>query len=229
MKYCLFLDDSGQLHKNYDKGDHFLYGGLLLKENDFHGINASYRNLVKKIKKEKNCKGELKTCNMDITTRRRLLKRLSSYSCEQVFITVCVPKLIRLNFDNKKDVVRFKNYMVRRLIDKLIVDKKIPKQCELIEVNIDNQNIAHSSIDDLEKHLIQFFNEDNYYNVHKQFNTTSFKSDFKVNFKDSETNYLIQAADLLANTEFNILHSEPIKRKSIEKMLKRPYTIINLP
>src|SRR5690625_7200364 len=88
MKYYIFLDDSGQLHKNYPNGDHFIYGGLLMKESDFHGINKSYGNLIRKIKKEKGVEGEFKTVDMDVSTRRRILSRLSRYSCEQVFVTV---------------------------------------------------------------------------------------------------------------------------------------------
>lgn len=225
MKYYIFLDDSGQLHKNYPLGDYFIYAGLLIKERDLHGINKNYKDLVKKIKREKRVIGELKTVDMDIPTRRRLLKRIAKYSCEQLFVSVRVPSLIRLDFENKKDVVRFKNYVVRRLIDQVIKDGKIPNSCESIEINIDNQNIAHSAKDSLEDHLYNYFNQDNYYLVHKQYDTTSFRADFKVNFKDSETNYLIQAADLLANTEFNAIQSNP----KIRKIYKRGYTSVRLP
>lgn len=225
MKYYLFLDDSGQLHKNYPLGTHFVYGGLLISERNYHGINKNYKNLVKTIKREKGIEGELKTSQMDIATRRRLLKRISQYKCNQVFVTVQVNRLVRINFDNKKDVVRYKNHILRRLIEKLINEKKIPNSCDLIEVNIDNQNIAHSSIDSLEDHLYHYFNDDNYYLIHQQYDTTSFKADFVVNYKDSKTNYLIQAADLLANTEFNALEKNP----RIRKIYKRGYTMLRLP
>lgn len=229
MKYYIFLDDSGQLHKNYPDGDYFIYGGLLIKEGDFHGINKSYGNIVRKIKKEKGIKGEFKTVDMDIPTRRRLLRKISRYSCEQIFVTVNVRRLIRLNFGNKRDVVRFKDYVVRRLVDKLISDKKIPDECKLVELNIDNQNVAHSAKDSLEDHLFNFFNEENYYLIHQQFETTSFRTDFSVHFKDSKTNYLIQAADLLANTKFNSLHKDRRVRQSIIKTFKRGYTVVRLP
>lgn len=228
MKYYIFLDDSGQLHKNYTQGNYFVYAGLLMKEKDVHGINYSYKNFVRKIKRQKGIEGELKTSMMDVATRRRLLKRLGKYSCEQIFVTVKVSDLVRLNFENKKDVVRFKNYMVRRLVERVIQRGKISKKCELIEINIDNQNIAHSAMDSLEDHLFNYFNQDNFYYVHKQFDTTSFRSDFEVNFRDSETNYLIQAADLLANSEFNALHDRK-QAPSIRKLYKRGYTCLRLP
>lgn len=226
MKYYLFLDDSGQLHPNYPLGRNFVYGGLLVSEKNYHGINKSYKNLVKKIKREKGIKGELKTSMMDISTRRRLLKRLSKYSCEQAFVSVDVHSLVRINFNNKKDVVRYKNHIIRRLIEKLINEGKIPKCCNLLEVNIDNQNIAHSSIDSLEDHLFNYFNEENYYLIHMQYDTTSFKSDFIVKYRDSKTDYMIQAADLLANTEFNVLENKQFK---IRNIYKSGYTLLRLP
>lgn len=226
MKYYIFLDDSGQLHKNYPLGDYFIYAGLLMKEKDFHGINKNYKNFVKGVKRQKGIKEELKTSNMDISTRRRFLKKLAKYSCEQIFVSVKVSSLNRLDFDNKKHVVRFKNYVVRRLIDQAITNKKISNQCELIDIYIDNQNVAHSALDSLEDHLFNYFNQDNFYYVHKKFDTTSFRSDFKVSFRDSETNYLIQAADLLANTEFNALQNE---KSSIRKIYKKGYTCVRLP
>lgn len=142
MKYFMFLDDSGQLHPNYPLGDFFVYGGLLVSEKDFHGVNFSYKNLVKKIKKEKNIQGELKTTDMDIPTRRRLLKRLSKYTCHQIFVSAKVSSFVRLNFDSKRDIVRYKNYMLKRLIELLIRNSKLPKDCNFLEIHIDNQNIA---------------------------------------------------------------------------------------
>ena len=162
---------------------------------------------------------------MDIPTRRRLLRKLSKFNCEQIFVTVNVKKIVRLDFNNKRDVARFKNYVIRRLVEKLIQDQKIPKNCSLIELNIDNQNIAHSARDSLEDHLFHYFNEDNYYFVHKIYDTTSFRADFAVYYKDSKTNYLIQAADLLANTKFHILHKNP----KVRSMLKQGYTVLHLP
>lgn len=225
MKYYMFLDDSGQLHPNYPKGDFFVYGGLLVKENDFHGINTSYKKLVQKIKKEKRVVEELKTSDMDIPTKRRLLKKLTGYSCEQIFVTVKVSTLVRLNFESKRDVVRYKNYIIKRLIEELIKSGKIPKQCDFLEIHIDNQNVAHSAQDSLQDYLFNIFNEDNYYYIHRQYNTTSFSCDFRVLYKDSKTNYLVQAADLLANTKCQIQQG----KSGLRKLFKRGYTVVKLP
>lgn len=224
MKYYIFLDDSGQLHCNYKHSDIFVYGGLLVKESDFHGINASYKQTLQQIKKEKRIKGEFKTAQMDIPTRRRLLKKLRTYTCEQIFVSVKVSSLVRLDFTNKRDIVRYKNYIIKRLIDKLIKSGKLPKECSFAEIHIDNQNVAHSAKDSLQDYLFNIFNEDNHYLIHQQYQTTTFKCDFRVSFKDSSTNYLVQAADLLANTKCHILSGN-----TDDKLLKAGYTFVKLP
>ncbi|KZZ83186.1 DUF3800 domain-containing protein [Bacillus sp. SJS] len=225
MKYYIFLDDSGQLHPNYPQGDYFVYGGILVKESDFHKTNTSYKKLVHLVKKEKGVEGELKTSDMNITTRRRLLKGLSNLPCEQVFVSVKVSTVKRVNFSSKRDVVRYKNYIIMRLVEELIKTQKLPQYCTFTEIHIDNQNIAHSAKDSLQDYLFNTFNLENYYNVHLQYKQTSFNCDFRVHFKDSSSNYLIQAADLLANTQCQIL----LGKNNLINLLKPKHTLIKLP
>jgi len=225
MKYYLFLDDSGQLHSNFPHSNYFVYGGILVDEKNFHRINTAYKKLVRQIKKEKGLSTELKTSSMDKSTRRRLLAALSKYNCIQVFVSVHVPSLRRLNFEKTKDVVRFKNYMVRRLIDRLVTTGELNSTCSYLEIHIDNQNVAHSSVDGLEDHLYHFFNQHNFYDVHLERDTTKFNSEFKVFYKNSETNYLVQAADLLANTMCVSLDKNP----KVRNLLKPGYIYVDLP
>lgn len=225
MKYHIFLDDSGQLHPNYPQGDYFVYGGLLMPDSEFHGINQSYKKLVKKIKKEKNIVDELKTSGMNNSTKKRLLNKLKNFNCHQIFVVVKTSDLIRIDFNKKRDVVRYKNYMVRRLIDHLISQNKIPKNCDVIEVNIDQQNVSHSAPHSLKQYLTDYFNEDNLYFVHKQYDTTSFSSDFHIHYRDSDSHYLIQAADLLANTMFNSFE----KDQNLRRLFKSDYIMLQLP
>ena len=74
MKYYIFLDDSGQLHPKYPHGDYFVYGGLLVKENDFHKVNTGYKKLVNIIKKEQNIQGELRSSIMNNSTEEGYLR-----------------------------------------------------------------------------------------------------------------------------------------------------------
>nr|WP_269154344.1 DUF3800 domain-containing protein [Bacillus sonorensis] len=219
------MDDSGQLHPNYRKSDYFIYGGLLLKESDFHGVNRAYTDFMRQVKKDCGAKGEFKTTDMPYKIRRRVLNRLKKFNVEQVFVSVKISACVRLNFNSGKDVNRFKNYLVRRLIDKLISTKKIPKNCSLLDIHIDNQNVAHSAKDSLEEHLKNYFNEDDFYYVHKARDTTKFSCDFRVFYKDSSSHYLIQAADTLANTKWNILNG----KQQLRRYLKDGYTIVKLP
>lgn len=225
MKYLLFLDDSGQLHPNYPYSDTFTYGGILIKETDFHRVNQSYGDVIKQVQREKSLEGELKTTDMSNSTRTRLLKRLRKYPCTQVFICTKVSTLKRLNFQNKKDVVRYKNYMIRRLIDKLIKDNTIPNDCSKIEVHIDNQNVAHSALDSLEDYLSHYFNDEDFYLAHQAYKATSFQCSFAVFYKDSAHHSLIQAADLLANTHWQSLNGKP----ELVNFLKTGYCSLRLP
>lgn len=225
MKYFIFLDDSGQLHPKYPYSDFFVYGGLLVKESDFHKVNTGYKKLVKIIKKEKEIQGEFKTSDMSNATRTRLLKGLSKLAGEQIFVTVKVSTLIRLDFEKKRDVVRYKNYMVKRLVEKLIDTGKLPQHCSFTEIQIDNQNVAHSAQDSLQDYLFNIFNEHNYYQIDQPYPKTSFQCDFRVLFRDSSSNYLVQAADLLANTQAHIIDDKP----DLERLLKENYTVLKLP
>lgn len=224
MKYYLILDDSGQLHINYPHSNYFVYGGLLMKEADFHGINASYRSMVRTVKREKGWTGELKTSDMDIPTRRRLLKKIRGYTADQVFVCVEVPSLLRIDFDSSRDINRYKNYILRRLMDKLIEDKKIPIECSHIEMHIDNQNVAHSAKNDLVKYLYDHYHAARYNNAGTTATLNAINCDFTVKYKDSATHYLVQAADLLANTQTHIL-----KNPSLISLLQGTHIILKLP
>lgn len=225
MKYYMILDDSGQLHPNYPSSDFFVYGGILVSESEFHKTQAAYRKIIRQIKKEKGIIEEYKTSQMKNNTKRRLLKMLQTYEIVQIFVCAKVSLLKKLDFSSSKDVVRFKNYMIRRLVGSLTDKKLIPRECNSIEIYIDNQNIAHSAKDSLEEYLYNIFNEENYYQVHLPYDKQHFKRDFLVKYKDSKENYLVQAADLLANTQGNILlgHGE------LSNLLKDGYVVLKLP
>ncbi|KIN49156.1 DUF3800 domain-containing protein [Bacillus subtilis] len=225
VRYFLVLDDSGQLHPNYPFSDVFVYGGILVREKDYHGINFDYTKFIDGIRKQMNITEELKTSMMKNNLRRRVLNKLKRYNFEQVFVGVKVSSLVRIDFADNRRVTTYKNYMIRRLIDELMQKGKIPDDCTCLNVHIDNQNVAHSSIDSLEGYLINYFNEDNLYNVHKEYTTTSFKCDFRVKYRDSSTSYMIQAADILANTKSHVLSG----KTNLRKLLKEGYTILKLP
>ncbi|WP_284386161.1 hypothetical protein, partial [Bacillus safensis] len=108
MKYFLILDDSGQLHPSYPFSDVFVYGGILVREKDYHGINADYTKFINRIRKEKDVTNELKTSMMKNSLRRRVLNKLKKYNFVQVFVSVKVSSLVRLDFSKSRHVTAFK-------------------------------------------------------------------------------------------------------------------------
>ena len=229
IKYYLFIDDSGQLHPNYPFSDIFVYGGLLMNEKVFHKFNKAYKNIIQQIKKEKNQSGELKTSSMDIGTRRRLLNYVKKQEgIVQIFVSVKVSSLLRLDFTLPKDVNRFKNYIVRRLIDQIKLQSNHLNNCTILDIYIDNQNVAHSAIDSLDGYLNNFYNENRYDHIGVAATTLSVTCDYKVYYRDSSHNYCIQAADLLANSYWQTFRDENT-RKGILTLLKEDKITLKLP
>ncbi|MGY3767093.1 DUF3800 domain-containing protein [Vagococcus vulneris] len=234
MNYYLILDDSGKLHSNCNHGNVFCFGGLLMNEDNYHNINQAYKKYIKQIKKEKSIANniEFKTTNMSFKTRRRLLKVLSDYDSVQVFVCAKIKCLKRLDFNNSKDVVRYQNYMIYRLIEKLVKNEVLPNDCTKLYLKIDNQSVAHSSIDSLEDYLFHMFNDSSYYYAHDKRYIPDFECDFDVKYRDSKYDYLVQAADLLANTKHNSFNFDKKNDCSLaytRKFLKKDYISLRLP
>ena len=198
MKYTLYLDDSGSLVK---KNDFFLYGGLLIQGN-FGSLRHNYKKCVLKIKKELNMKDseELKARGIKDRHRRFLLSNLK-HGCWQVFVVANIQKLTRVDFDDKRKKVNYKNFMIKVLVEEIL--KTIATDCDEMDIFIDNQSISNSSKDSLCSYLYNTFNYDAYYYYH--LNNHHFRPahevKFNVTYKDSKTDYLMQAADMLANTK----------------------------
>lgn len=234
MNYYLFLDDSGKLHSNCKHGKVFCFGGLLFTEREYHKANTAYKKYIINLKQEKSipAQNEYKTFDMEFKTRRRLLKVLKNYDSQQVFVCAKITSLSRIDFTKSKDVVRYQNYMIYRLIEKLVKNGDLPPHCTKLFVRIDNQSVAHSSIDSLEDYLFHMFNQDSYYNVHDNGYIPKFKCDFNVKYIDSKTDYMIQAADLLANTKhnsFNFDKQNNVPLSYTRTFLKNNYVSLRLP
>lgn len=229
IKYYLFIDDSGQLHPNYPYSDIFIYGGLLMEEKVFHKFNEAYKNIIEQIKREKNISGELKTSAMDIPTKRRLLKYIKKQEgIVEVFVSVKIPLLLRLDFNQPKDVNRYKNYIIRRLLDQIKLQSNQLDQCTLLDIYIDNQNVAHSAIESLSGYLNNIYNENRYDQIGIAATTVAITCDYKVYYRDSSNNYCIQAADLLANSYWQTFRDPKLSR-GISKLLKEDKITLKLP
>lgn len=201
MKYYLFIDDSGNMHANSPNA-FFCYGGLLVSNNNLQKLKTNYKLKVKGVKQSQNLdkNSELKASNMSLSIKRHLLNNLGK-NCLQVFAIMKLDLLDRVNLHDKKDIVRFKNFAIRFLIQGLIYENHL-QDCTELNIQIDNQNIAVSAKDSLEDYLYKAFNFDDYYTSIQTPVKSNNHINFIVEYKSSDTHYLIQAADLLANTKW---------------------------
>ncbi|WP_261806151.1 DUF3800 domain-containing protein [Lapidilactobacillus luobeiensis] len=231
MEYFLCLDDSGAFNQMCTQGKYFVYGGLLMPMQNFHSINQAYGKYVDITKQRFQINGELKGKALSLKIRKKLLKVLDGYDCDEIFVTTQLPSLARLDFTNSRDILRYKNYMIMRLIEALIKHKRIPSDCDKLTIYIDNQNIANSAQDSLETYLNLRFNEDNYYYIHRISYTTFFQCEFLVKYRDSKYDAMIQAADILANTAHNSFNwtrdGKPLRY--FRTFLKNDYFSLHLP
>lgn len=201
IKYYLYIDESGILHPN-SKSDYFIFAGLLVSEQHKDRVAMNYKNSLLNIKSHKGIPKniEMKGSKMKHEVRRYLLSNLRR-NCFQVFIVTNIRKLRPEIFKSNLNTNRHKNFILSKMVEQLIVSGRVPG-CKSIELNIDNQNIAFNAIDNLEGYLHIMFNEDNYryLDIYDEFGIDYI--DFSVKYRDSKKVYLVQAADLLANTKF---------------------------
>ncbi len=201
LKYYIFLDDSGNLHHN--SGDkYFFYGGLIVNELKLPILRNNYRTVVEQIiSSNKNHYGdEIKGSNIRNKHRKHLLQNLKKNN-QQIFIKVEQDKYPGLALKTPKDIVRYKNYTIKFLVVGLFLKGYFADCTELILL-IDNQNIAVSAKDSLVDYLYNSINFEKYLDPVTNTREKVSKHDIsvKVKYCDSKNHYLVQAADLLANT-----------------------------
>lgn len=210
IKYYLYIDESGILHPN-SKSDYFIFAGLLVSEEHMGRLNTNYRNALMNIKSQKGIprKIEMKASKMNHEVKRYLLSNLRR-NCSQVFVVTNIRKLRPEVFKDNVNINRHKNFILSKMVEQLIITGRL-EDCNELELNIDNQNIAYNAIDNLEGYLHIMFNEDNfrYMGAYDEFNIDYIN--FSVKYRDSSKICLVQAADLLANTKYREYELEGTK------------------
>ena len=220
------MDDSGQLVKNNPKELVFVYGGIyflsLIEQENF---SRQYKALVNGIKSKycknfiedntitnnfclyhsyKNCKyncPELKSNMLESKDRRRLLNFIKRYDT-----TVAIVSNFKLKdyiFDSKASKGRFKDYVIKRevkkVIENLINTRKINRDIPVnIMLNLDEQSTLSNGYYDLASSI----KEELQYGVMNYNYAISFppilsKVNVKIMYKNSYYSYPVQAADLL--------------------------------
>ena len=202
-----FIDDSGQLHKNYNS-NYFVYAGyVFLNNKQKDSAKRKYKALNKKIAKTEKRITELKGCNLSKENKRALYNVLREYN--SFYLMVDVDRIYEPLKTKKESIVRYKDYALKRIIKKvlenLIQDKAINEYEDIIiNISIDQQltatdgiySLAESILEELKHGILNY----NYGTLIKPILFSNVI--VNVNYCDSKHNYLIQASDILANRIF---------------------------
>lgn len=208
----IFLDDSGVFASNHECS-YFVYAGYVFTGSEQRAsANREYRTLSDRIRSELGHYGELKAKDLTGTKHKRsLVKVLRGY--ESLACVVKVPNIRQSIMANKLSIHRFKDYAikiaVKRKLQTLInaghIDAAVATE---LKIFIDEQHTSTDGYYNLEETIREEFVNGIQNLDYGAFHPPLFSGEvtIKVKFCDSSGNYLIQAADILANrihTSFN--------------------------
>ncbi|MDY2987982.1 MAG: DUF3800 domain-containing protein [Peptoniphilus sp.] len=203
----IFVDDSGTLHKN-SNNDYFIYAGYLFLDKDKkEDAKRQYKSLNRRIANELQRNDELKGCNLTPKHKRALFNVMrNEYSFH---VAVKISNIYTYILENKKSIVRYKDYIIKRIlkysINELIKKEKInPYEDLKINIGIDEQltstNGFYTLKDSVYEELKTGITNYDYGTFHKPI--VFGELEVCVYYCDSKSNYLIQASDILANRIF---------------------------
>lgn len=212
----IFIDDSGQLNPNYPHSDFFVYGGYWTLSSNLNQVERYYRVLHRQIF---GTNLEIKASDMSIGIKKQITNRMLKKFPEDfnpVFESIYVPQMT-IDFESKQAVQLHKNYLIRRLVEKVILEKRkyFPKiLVDEVVIIIDNQSQTKlNSYDSLERYLNK--------SMHNQYFTESYvKSSvpYKARFKDSKISPSIQLCDILANSKYGYHNGKfPVLKSFLNK------------
>ena len=220
------MDDSGRLVKGEPEELVFVYGGVFfLSLTEQENFARQYKALVDLIKPKycsdfrqnnniqsdfclthnhQNCKyvcPELKSNMLKPSDRRRLLNFIKKYDTSVAVVSN--HKVKDYIFDNKASKGRFKDYIikreVKRIIENLISQNRIdPNTTVELILNLDEQSTVSNGYYDLESSIreeLQFGVLNYDYGI--SFPPILSSVSVKVRYKNSYYNYPVQSADLL--------------------------------
>lgn len=204
----LFFDDSGVFHKN-NQTHIFVYAGYLFVGNKHKDeARQKYKRLSREIGKKAGIDGEVKAFKLKNKHKRALLRILNKYM--RLAVIIDLSEVYDKIINDKRSRCRFKDYALKRLIKeaikKLIENNEInPDKDVRIYLNVDEQSSSTNGVYDLGasvKEELQYGIQNFNYNTRYE---PILHGDVKVilRYCQSENEYLIQAADILANTVYN--------------------------
>lgn len=203
----IFIDDSGRLEPN---SNYFVYAGhCFINDQEKNKSKNRYKKRVQAISKKNQFDFELKASNLtNYAHRNSLYKTLKNELSFSVSIqNRCLKEYV---LKDKKSRQRFKDYAIKRVVKKLFQellrrgDIRAHDNIELF-VNIDQQGFATNGLYGLGDGIFEELHEGIYNFGYGKFFEPILHGDFEVFTKScvSENDYLIQAADILANRIWN--------------------------
>ena len=189
MQY-LFLDESGNLHKN-STDRYFVIGGVYT--DNYTDIKKSYveinRELKEKINMDFNL--ELKASYLNMEEKMDIVVKLQEMDGMYIVGIIVDKERLGIKIDQ---IHLYYNYVIRKLTDYLIQCRLIKKdKGQKLHINIDTTSMKKEEIDSLEMYLKTV------YNIEKRY-----PFDINVTYWDSRKNYMVQVADIMANTLWNV-------------------------
>lgn len=189
MQY-LFLDESGNLHKN-SPDRFFVIGGIFT--NNYTDIKKSYVEINKELKEKLNMdfETELKGAYLNMEEKMDIVVKLGQMKGMYIVGIIVDKQKIGIEIER---IHLYYNYIIRKLLDYLIKIKliKIGKDDDLY-LNIDKSSMKIEDINSLQNYLRTHFNIEKKYSF-----------EITVAYWDSKKNYMVQVADIMVNTMWNL-------------------------
>lgn len=192
MQY-LFLDESGNLHKN-SPDRYFVIGGIYT--NNYADIKKSYVEINHELKEKLNMdfETELKAAYLNMEEKMDIVIKLQEMNGMYIVGIIVDKQKIGVEID---EIHLYYNYIIRKLLDYLIKIGLIRTQKdEELYLNIDKSSMKLEDINSLENYLKTHFNIER-----------RLKLKINVSYWDSKKNYMVQVADIMCNTIWNIAQS----------------------
>lgn len=197
MQY-LFLDESGNLHKN-SPDRYFVIGGIYT--NNYSDIKKSYVEINRELKEKLNMdfETELKAAYLNMEEKMDIVVKLQKMNGMYIVGIIVDKEKIGIEID---EIHLYYNYIIRKLLDYLIKIRLIKTNIgEELYLNIDKSSMKIEDINSLENYLKTHFNIER-----------NMKYKINVSYWDSKKNYMVQVADIMCNTIWNIAQSPKPQR-----------------
>lgn len=192
MQY-LFLDESGNLHKN-SPDRFFVIGGIFT--NNYDDIKKSYVEINRELKEKLNMDfdTELKAAYLNMEEKMDIVVKLQQMNGMYIVGVIVDKEKIGVKID---EIHLYYNYIIGKLLDYLVKIGLIKtNEKDYLFINIDKSSMKIEDINSLEMYLKIHFNIER-----------KMKFELNVAYWDSSKNYMIQVADIMCNTIWNIAQS----------------------